>query len=262
MVNPPSWQPSFPVKPGQTVWVTLRIRGINGVAGEQLARRAGLWVRSQPDTVANNAMDEAKDGEIDRTAPSFSTSPGQVLGTGEATGPGGGVVTYTLPVATDAVDAAPVVTCAPVSGSNFPLGESTVNCTATDASLNSTSAAFKVVVVDTTPPMFPTAGSDLAAPTKATGRNGAAVHYTMPTATDIVDAAADGVVHAGVWIDVPHRDDAGHVYGEGRDRQRFAAGVVHGDGDQQRADLHAAGQHHRAGDERRGSGGDVHRHRQ
>ncbi len=55
VVNPPSSQPSFPVKPGQTVWVTLRIRGINGVAGEQLARRAGLWVQSQPDTVANNA---------------------------------------------------------------------------------------------------------------------------------------------------------------------------------------------------------------
>jgi len=185
VVNPPSWQPSFPVKPGQTVWVTLRIRG---VMDTNLARRAGLWVRSQPDTVADNALDEAKDGTIDLTAPRFST-PGEVLGTGEATGPGGGVVTYNLPAVTDAVDAAPVVVCAPASGSSFPLGESTVNCTATDASLNSTRAAFKVVVVDTRPPTFPTAGGALALPTEATGPNGATVIYALPPATDIVDAS-------------------------------------------------------------------------
>jgi hypothetical protein len=186
VVNPPSWQPSFPVKPGQTVWVTLRIRG---VMDANLAGRAGLWVRSQPDTVADNTLDEAKDGVIDLAAPGFSTTPGQVLGTGEATGPLGGVVNYTLPKATDTVDAAPVVACAPVSGSSFPLGDSTVTCTATDASLNSTSAAFKVVVVDTTPPTFPTAGSALAGPTQATGPSGATVSYALPAAIDVVDTA-------------------------------------------------------------------------
>jgi len=184
VVNPNPWQPSFPVKPGQTVWVTLRIRGIDGGAGELLANRTGLWVRAQPDTAANNGVDEARDGVIDLTAPQFSTTNPEVLGTGEATGPAGGVVTYDLPAATDAVDKAPVVACTPVSGSSFALGPSTVNCTATDASLNSTTAPFKVMVVDTTPPIV-TVPADISTK-EATGSGGAVVTFSV-TASDIVD---------------------------------------------------------------------------
>ena len=46
------------------------------------------------------------------------------------------VVTWPLPTATDETDPSPSVACAPPSGSAFPIGNTTVTCTATDASGN------------------------------------------------------------------------------------------------------------------------------
>jgi hypothetical protein len=48
---------------------------------------------------------------------------------------------------------APTITCTPASGSNFALGSTTVTCTATD-SFGSSHASFRVLVVDTTPPVI------------------------------------------------------------------------------------------------------------
>jgi hypothetical protein len=67
----------------------------------------------------------------------------------DATSPEGAVVTYTVS-ATDAVDPSPAVTCSPPSGSTFGLGDTTVECTATDASGNSASATFAVHVRNAT----------------------------------------------------------------------------------------------------------------
>jgi hypothetical protein len=64
----------------------------------------------------------------------------------EATSPTGTPVTYTV-TATEGG----VVSCSPASGSLFPLGTTTVNCTATNAA-GSTSGSFTVTVRDTTPP--------------------------------------------------------------------------------------------------------------
>ena len=63
----------------------------------------------------------------------------------DATSPSGTVVTYAV-TANDAVDPSPVVSCAPASGSTFPVGTNTVTCTATDFSGNSTTASFSVTV--------------------------------------------------------------------------------------------------------------------
>ena len=63
----------------------------------------------------------------------------------DATSPGGAVVKYTV-WATDAVDPAPVVACVPASGTRFPIGDTTVACTATDSAGNSSSAGFVVHV--------------------------------------------------------------------------------------------------------------------
>ena len=52
-------------------------------------------------------------------------------------------VTFSV-TATDNCDPAPVVTCSPPSGSGFPVGTTTVTCTATDASGNSSTASFTV----------------------------------------------------------------------------------------------------------------------
>lgn len=86
----------------------------------------------------------------DTTPPVLSAVPANIIA--EATSVAGAVVTYSLPTAIDAVDPSPTVTCLPSSGSTYPLGTTTVNCTTTDASGNSDSASFTVQVVDTTAP--------------------------------------------------------------------------------------------------------------
>lgn len=71
--------------------------------------------------------------------------------TAEATSASGAAVPYTA-TATDDFDPSPVVSCSPASGSTFPLGTTTVTCTATDAAGNSSSGSFTVTVQDTTAP--------------------------------------------------------------------------------------------------------------
>ena len=69
----------------------------------------------------------------------------------EATSPAGAVVTFNA-TAEDAVDGSVDVTCAPPSGSTFPIGTTHIACTATDGSGNSSTATFSVTVEDTTAP--------------------------------------------------------------------------------------------------------------
>ena len=73
--------------------------------------------------------------------------------------PGGKVESFTA-TATDNVDASPTVGCSPTSGSTFSIGQTTVNCTATDAAGNQGSASFKVTLslLDTTPPVVTVPG--------------------------------------------------------------------------------------------------------
>ncbi len=63
----------------------------------------------------------------------------------------GTVVNYPAPVVSDNCDPNPVVVCDPPSGSFFPIGTTTVTCTATDASGNGNSCAFEVTVENQTP---------------------------------------------------------------------------------------------------------------
>lgn len=115
------------------------------------------------------------------TTPPAVTVPADI--TTEATGPSGAIVNFTA-FGTDAVDGDLNATCAPASGSTFPLGETTVSCEAVDLSGNTGSATFKVTVVDTTPP-------DVVVPpdvqVAATGPGGAVATYGPVTATDLVD---------------------------------------------------------------------------
>ncbi|WP_181952603.1 PxKF domain-containing protein [Vulcaniibacterium gelatinicum] len=119
----------------------------------------------------------------DTTPPTIE--PHADLGPIEATGPSGAVVTYTSPATTDLVDGVGTATCLPASGSTFPLGTSTVTCTAADAAGNAaTPTQFQVTVADTTPPVI-AAHADVSA--TAASSAGAVVSYTPPTATDLVD---------------------------------------------------------------------------
>ncbi len=83
------------------------------------------------------------------TTPPVITVPGNI--TAEATGSAGASVTFSAS-ATDAVDGPVLVTCVPASGSTFPLGATSVNCSASDAHNNTATASFTVTVLDTTPP--------------------------------------------------------------------------------------------------------------
>jgi hypothetical protein len=63
----------------------------------------------------------------------------------DATSASGAVVTFVV-TATDDVDPSPSVACTPPSGSTFPIGTTSVTCTATDAAGNAASASFAVHV--------------------------------------------------------------------------------------------------------------------
>jgi hypothetical protein len=63
-----------------------------------------------------------------------------------ATGNSSANVSYTLPTASDIVDASVSVTCVPASGSSFAVGSTTVNCSATDSHSNTGHSSFKVTV--------------------------------------------------------------------------------------------------------------------
>ena len=114
------------------------------------------------------------------TTPPAVTVPAPI--TKEATGPGGATATFTS-TALDIVDGSITPTCTPASGSLFPLGTTTVNCTATDVHGNTGSNSFPVIVVDTTPPVVTTS---LPVTVEATGPGGATATFTA-TAVDIVD---------------------------------------------------------------------------
>jgi hypothetical protein len=63
-----------------------------------------------------------------------------------ATSASGAVVTYTPPAGTNEQGGAAAVACLPASGSTFPVGTSTVTCTATDAVGHSATGSFQVLV--------------------------------------------------------------------------------------------------------------------
>ncbi|HYC61436.1 MAG TPA: HYR domain-containing protein [Thermoanaerobaculia bacterium] len=150
-----------------------------------------VWVRSDMiDTVGRYSVVVTNpDGGI--SAPAYFEvvyEPGPILYLSpmvqaEATGPDGANVKFSVQATT--TDGLPAtITCTHQSGDLFPLGESTVSCTATDERrLTSTSRDFTVNVVDTTPPVL-TLPNDFEV--EATGPDGAQVMFEA-TAVDIVD---------------------------------------------------------------------------
>jgi hypothetical protein len=77
-----------------------------------------------------------------------------------ATSVAGAGVTFTV-TATDIEDGTAPVACAPASGSTFPVGTTTVNCSATDNAGGSASGSFTVSVLNMEPPPCPSGLRDL-----------------------------------------------------------------------------------------------------
>ncbi|HEX5936318.1 MAG TPA: PxKF domain-containing protein [Actinomycetota bacterium] len=118
---------------------------------------------------------------VDTTPPTLTLPANQ---TAEATGPSGAAVSFSAS-ASDVVAGSRPVSCNPTSGSTFPLGTTTVNCSASDGNGNSASGSFTVTVQDTTPP---TLNLPANITTTATGNSQATVNYTA-TATDLVSGS-------------------------------------------------------------------------
>jgi len=89
----------------------------------------------------------------------------------------GGVVTYPTPTATNGA----TVTCAPPSGSTFPIGTTTVTCTATN-SAGSASCQFTVTLTPQVEPPMITCPINMTV--TATTSTGGVVTYPTPTATN------------------------------------------------------------------------------
>ena len=123
---------------------------------------------------------------IDTTPPTVTVPADQVV---PAESPSGAHVTFDV-TASDLVDGALTPTCSAASGDLFPVGETTVTCTATDAAGKTGSASFKVTVqtyVDSVAPIL-TVPADLTA--EATGPTGAVVTFSA-SATDDTDPEPD-----------------------------------------------------------------------
>jgi HYR domain len=108
----------------------------NGPSGDQNPPKGGEGGPGDPsEVVGGNSPALALPGDL----------------TVEATSDDGAVVAYSAS-ATDAEDGPVPVTCAPPSSSSFPIGTTTVTCSAVDKDGNKTSDSFTVTVVEITPP--------------------------------------------------------------------------------------------------------------
>lgn len=82
-------------------------------------------------------------GYVDTVPPTINVPFDLTVGAFDA----GGVPVYYDVTVNDDADSFPTLSCIPASGSTFPVGDTTVNCTATDSSGNTASASFKVTVI-------------------------------------------------------------------------------------------------------------------
>jgi hypothetical protein len=95
------------------------------------------------------------------------------------------VVTYTPPTVTDNCPNVGPPSCSPPSGTTFPVGAITVNCTAIDASNNVGVCSFTITVVDREPPKI-TCPADVTAvaPVACPRISTAVVNYPPPVVSD------------------------------------------------------------------------------
>ena len=181
---------SVPAEPGETLLVTLRIPGTltfnehgAGIVIKAQAKNTGHENDPDvsPDVCDTNDPTQFCDSDVpsDVTPPVFGATPDLTINA-DADGTTA-TVTFT-PAASDNTAVTSLV-CSPASGSTFPIGSTTVTCTASDAAGNTSSATFNVVVKDATPPVFdPTPDITINA---AANANSATATYS-PTATDAV----------------------------------------------------------------------------
>ena len=120
---------------------------------------------------------------VQDTTPPTITCPVNI--TAEATSSTGATVGYPPATATDTVST-PTIVYSQASGTVFPLGQTSITVTASDAAGNSASCSFDVVVQDTTAPILSNVPANISH--QATSGAGRVIYYTLPAASDMVDA--------------------------------------------------------------------------
>jgi hypothetical protein len=101
------------------------------------------FIPRQGESFTDSGSDQCH-GKPDTTPPEIEGVSADMNVT--ATSAQGATATYDAPTATDDVDGDVPVRCTPESGTVFPLGTTTVTCTATDSRGNTATASFKVSV--------------------------------------------------------------------------------------------------------------------
>jgi hypothetical protein len=124
----------------------------------------------------------------DQTGSQVNTVPQNIVA--QATSLAGAVVFFMPPTAIDTGNAGTSVACSPPPNTTFPIGTTTVTCSAADPLGNHSSATFTVTVVDTIGPVFAPA-DDVTVP--ASGASGATVTYTPPMANDQVNGPSSQI---------------------------------------------------------------------
>ncbi len=136
---------------------------------------------SAADAAGNSAAGSFTVTVQDTTAPELAL-PANI--TAQAASAAGSQVSFTAS-ATDAISGARVVTCAPASGATFPLGVTTVNCSAADAAGNPATGSFTVTVHDTLAPQLTLPANIIE---EAGSAGGVLVNFTA-SATDAVSGS-------------------------------------------------------------------------
>jgi X-Pro dipeptidyl-peptidase len=117
---------------------------VNGTTGATVTLDSKLSKVRLPIVGGYAAAVDAGALAAETVAPALAGMPDDIAV--ETTSGEGLAVSFPTPTATDNEDPSPAVTCTPASGSLFPVGTTTVTCTARDAHGNTSSDTFDVKV--------------------------------------------------------------------------------------------------------------------
>jgi hypothetical protein len=227
-LSPPSGPVGTPVTINGTDLAGATTVTFNGTAATIGTNTATAITTTVPAGATTGPVAVTTPGGTDASSTSFTVdaTPPSLAGPGnltvEADGPGGTMVNFTVSASdgTPPVALLPgAVTCNPTSPARFPLGRSTVSCTATDAVGNVGTLSFEVVVVDRTPPSInaPDASFTAASASGIERSDPAVVSYlTRISATDLVSSVTLTTTMPATLplgdtkIVVTARDDAGN----------------------------------------------------
>jgi hypothetical protein len=129
-------------------------------------------------------------GRAEAQPPTFGDVPPLVVA--DVNGVQDAIVDYQIPLAQDASGSPLPVLCDPAPGSTFPLGDTVVNCTATDSQGVQAGASFIVRVLDAVPP--PAATDVIIRGDRASVK----LTWRLPTSPDI--AGTEIVRYPGAFV--------------------------------------------------------------